>query len=107
MAHHLQAPFGAGVKGVILWGRADTQKRTNKLNKYFHKTMVPLLPPYLDRYGETCYPDLDSSGMLDLFDFLAFTNLFNAGDLGADFDGDGVLNLFDFLAFTNAFNAGC
>jgi len=54
-----------------------------------------------------CPPDLDGSGALDLFDFLAFTNLFNADNLGADFDGDGALNLFDFLAFTNAFNAGC
>ena len=54
-----------------------------------------------------CAPDLDGNGTLDLFDFLAFTNLFNAGDLAADFDGDGVLDLFDFLAFTNAFNAGC
>lgn len=54
-----------------------------------------------------CEPDLDDNGVLDLFDFLAFTNLFNASDLGADFDPDGVLDLFDFLAFTNAFNAGC
>jgi hypothetical protein len=56
---------------------------------------------------EGCAPDLDGDGALDLFDFLAFTNLFNAGDLQADFDPDGVLTLFDFLAFTNAFNAGC
>jgi len=57
--------------------------------------------------GEVCTADLDGNGVLDLFDFLAFTNLFNAGDLGADFAEDGVLDLFDFLAFTNAFNAGC
>ena len=25
----------------------------------------------------------------------------------ADFDGDGELNIFDFLAFSNAFDAGC
>ena len=54
-----------------------------------------------------CYPDLDGSGALDLFDFLAFTNLFNAEDSGADCDGDGVFSLFDFLCFVNAFNAGC
>ncbi len=54
-----------------------------------------------------CVPDLDGNGTLDLFDFLGFTNLFNAGDLKADFDPDGFLDLFDFLAFTNAFNAGC
>lgn len=54
-----------------------------------------------------CAPDLNGDGTLDLFDFLGFTNLFNAGDIKADFDGDGFLDLFDFLAFTNAFNAGC
>jgi murein tripeptide amidase MpaA len=56
---------------------------------------------------EGCYADLDGSGTLDLFDFLAFTNLFNAQDAGADCDEDGAFTLFDFLCFTNAFNAGC
>jgi hypothetical protein len=57
--------------------------------------------------GQPCPPDLDGNGSLDLFDFLAFVNLFNAGDPAADFDGNGVLDLFDFLAFINAFNTGC
>lgn len=57
---------------------------------------------------ETIRPaDLNGDGVYDLFDFLVFTNLFNAGSPLADFTGDGVLDLFDFLAFTNAFNAGC
>ncbi|MFI4881277.1 MAG: GC-type dockerin domain-anchored protein, partial [Phycisphaerales bacterium JB064] len=54
-----------------------------------------------------CPADLDGDGELTLFDFLAFQNLFNAGDPLADFDGDGDLTLFDFLAFQNAFDAGC
>ncbi|UYV13534.1 MAG: hypothetical protein NCW75_04435 [Phycisphaera sp.] len=54
-----------------------------------------------------CRADIDGDGALTLFDFLAFQNLFDAGDLGADFDGDGVLTLFDFLAFQNEFDAGC
>lgn len=33
--------------------------------------------------------------------------LIDTGDLTADFDGDGVLTLFDFLAFSNEFDAGC
>ena len=40
----------------------------------------------------------------------ALDGVFGApGDIpvAADFDGNGVLNLFDFLAFVNAFNAGC
>ena len=54
-----------------------------------------------------CRVDLDGDGVLDIFDFLAFGNLFDAGDPRADFDGDGVLDIFDFLAFGNEFDAGC
>jgi hypothetical protein len=57
--------------------------------------------------GGGCRVDLDGDGVLTLFDFLAFQNAFDAGDLIADFDGDGVLTLFDFLAFQNEFDAGC
>jgi uncharacterized membrane protein len=54
-----------------------------------------------------CPADVNGDGVLDLFDFLGFQNLFVAHDPGADFDGNGVLDLFDFLAFQNAFVAGC
>lgn len=47
--------------------------------------------------------DLDKNGMLDLFDFLVFTNLFVALDPIADFNLDETHDLFDFLAFVNAF----
>jgi hypothetical protein len=57
--------------------------------------------------GGDCYADLNNDGVLDLFDFLEFTNLFNAGDDLANCDGQGGLDLFDFLCYTNAFNAGC
>ena len=55
----------------------------------------------------TCRADFDGDGVLTLFDFLAFQNAFDAGDLSADFDSDGALTLFDFLAFQNEFDAGC
>ncbi len=57
--------------------------------------------------GEGCRADLDDDGELTIFDFLAFQNLFDAGDLTADFDDDGILTLFDFLEFQNQFDAGC
>ncbi|UYV11583.1 MAG: DNRLRE domain-containing protein [Phycisphaera sp.] len=56
---------------------------------------------------DTCRVDLDGDGDLTIFDFLAFQNAFDAGDLAADFDGDGSLTIFDFLAFQNEFDAGC
>lgn len=57
--------------------------------------------------GKKCYADCDGSGGLDVFDFLCFTNRFNAGEPGADCDGSGQLDVFDFLCFVNAFNGGC
>ena len=54
-----------------------------------------------------CRADLDDDGSLTIFDFLAYQNLFDAGDPLADFDGDGSLTIFDFLAFQNEFDAGC
>jgi hypothetical protein len=57
--------------------------------------------------GSVCRADLTGDGLLDFFDFLAFQNLFAAGDPQADFTGDGVLDFFDFLAFQNEFGAGC
>jgi hypothetical protein len=54
-----------------------------------------------------CAADLDGDAQLTIFDFLAFQNLFDAGDLLADFDGDGELTIFDFLEFQNQFDAGC
>jgi subtilisin family serine protease len=57
--------------------------------------------------GDECYADYNGDGTLDLFDFLAFTNDFNAGEGKANCDNEGGFDLFDFLCFTNAFNAGC
>ena len=68
----------------------------------FVKTDPTLYPSYPD-----CYADCDSSGSLDLFDFLCFTNAFNVNSFVADCDHDSAYTLFDFLCFTNAFNAGC
>lgn len=57
--------------------------------------------------GPGCYPDCDGDTELSFFDFLCYTNAFNAGDMYADCDGDKELTFFDFLCYTNAFNAGC
>ncbi|MFI4917423.1 MAG: GC-type dockerin domain-anchored protein [Phycisphaerales bacterium JB060] len=54
-----------------------------------------------------CYSDFDGSGSLDIFDFLAFLNAFEAGEAAADCDGSGSLDLLDFLCFQNAFDTGC
>ncbi|MGD1915777.1 MAG: PQQ-binding-like beta-propeller repeat protein [Phycisphaerales bacterium] len=58
-------------------------------------------------YHDACFADFDGDGELTIFDFLAFQNAFDRGDVLADCDGDGTLTLFDFLCFQNAFDAGC
>ncbi len=66
-----------------------------------------ILTTYFVEASSACRADLDGDGQLTIFDFLAFQNLFDAGDPIADFDGDGSLTIFDFLAFQNEFDAGC
>lgn len=62
----------------------------------------------------SCYADCDQStgaGVLDIFDFLCFQDLFVAGDpYACDCDlstGIGVCDVFDFLCFQNQFVSGC
>lgn len=62
---------------------------------------------YVVELPSACAADTDGNGLLDLFDFLGFQNLFVAQDCRADLNGDGVYDFFDFLAYQNAFSAGC
>lgn len=55
----------------------------------------------------TCYADANGDGVLDVLDFVAFQQLFVAGDDGADCNGDGELSVLDFVCFQLAFQAGC
>lgn len=57
--------------------------------------------------GGLCRADLAADGVLDVFDFLAYLNLFDAGDPRAYWNDDFVLNIFDFLAFQSDFEDGC
>lgn len=50
--------------------------------------------------------DFDRNGLLDIFDFLAFQNMWSVNDPRADLDqttGVGVFDIFDFLMFQNLF----
>lgn len=55
----------------------------------------------LSAYGPRA--DLTGDGVRDIFDFLAFQNFFDAGDLRADFNLSETLDVFDSLEFQNAF----
>ena len=57
--------------------------------------------------SEECRADMTGDGTLDIFDFFAFLDAFNAGSMQADFTGDGLLDIFDVFAYLDEFNAGC
>jgi probable HAF family extracellular repeat protein len=89
-AWRLQSATAINQSGQIVgWGLHNGQPRAFRLTP------------------SSCYADCDLDGELTFFDFLCYTNLFNANDPAADCDLDGELTFFDFLCFTNAFNAGC
>ena len=56
---------------------------------------------------EVCAPDLNGDGLVNTQDFLAFLNLWVAGDPIADWNDDGAINTQDFLAYLNDWAAGC
>lgn len=59
------------------------------------------------RLPVTLNPDLTGDGLADIFDVLAYFNLFGAADPLADIDGNGSLNIFDILGFFSVFVASC
>ena len=55
-----------------------------------------------------CACDFDPDPACDIFDFLAFQNLFVVGDpCACEMDPDPACDIFDFLAFQNEFVRGC
>ncbi len=49
--------------------------------------------------------DVNADLLVNTADFIAFLNLYNAGNPRADFDFSGLINTADFIAFLNAYNA--
>jgi len=72
---------------------------------HYEVGLLSIMPNQL--HPVTCVADLQSDGVLDIFDVFAFLNAFKAGNPTADFTGDGILDIFDIFAFLDAFNAGC
>jgi len=54
-----------------------------------------------------CLADFSGDNALDIFDFLAFQNLFVTNDPLADLNTDRVFDIFDFLAFQDLYAGGC
>ncbi len=68
------------------------------------RTIVPTTAFFNDA---PCPADFDHSGFVDIEDYTAFVQAFEAGDDSADFDGSGFVDIEDFTSFVVAFEAGC
>ncbi|OAB63968.1 hypothetical protein AY599_16350 [Leptolyngbya valderiana BDU 20041] len=105
------------VDGYVPAGRDRFEiVRATSIDGAFATTTIepvgPIGPAHIVSHGDAvilviCAADRDADGELTIFDFLAFQNLFDAGDLRADLDEDGQLTIFDFLTYQNRFAAGC
>jgi hypothetical protein len=58
-------------------------------------------------FGVGCRGDYNGDGAINILDFNAFNNDFQARNPQADFNQDGSYNIMDFVAFINAAAAGC
>ena len=83
--------------GVFLWEFSPTSHSRLHLLEDGQATLTVI----------ACRADINQDQVLDIFDFLAFFNAFDAGEALTDFDFDGELTVFDFLAFQNRFDQGC
>lgn len=57
--------------------------------------------------AEPCRADFNNDGVVDLFDYLDFVQVFAANAPEADYNNDLVIDLFDYLDFVQAFAEGC
>jgi hypothetical protein len=55
----------------------------------------------------TCAADLSGDGTVDVFDLLAYLDLWFSGAAGADLDGTPGVDVFDLLMYLDAWFAGC
>jgi hypothetical protein len=61
----------------------------------------------LDVLATTCAADVNGDGNLNIFDFVAFQNLWTRQNPLADCNGDGRFNVLDFVCYQALFQGGC
>ncbi len=62
---------------------------------------------YVFSAAPPCAADLDDNGAVDVFDLLAYLDLWFASSLAADLNGDSVTDVFDLLAYLDMWFQGC
>jgi len=58
-------------------------------------------------YRVPCPADYNNDGQIDFIDIVAFLNLFNSQDPGADLNADHAWDFLDISVFIQAISAGC
>ncbi len=108
--------FPGGFVGAL--GQSYTLISANNVSGTFATLQLPAHPTQGLKYGidyrpnavilrVTCNIDFNSDGVVDLFDYLDFVQIFQGGQLDADYNGDGVTDFFDYLDFVAEFANGC
>ncbi|MBU6411842.1 MAG: hypothetical protein KGS45_00065 [Planctomycetes bacterium] len=108
--------FPGGFVGAL--GQSYTLIAGNSVNGTHTVRQLPAHPTQGLKYGldyrsnavilrVTCNIDFNSDGVLDLFDYLDFVQIFQTGELDADYNGDGITDFFDYLDFVAEFANGC
>jgi hypothetical protein len=108
--------FPGGFVGAL--GQTYTLLSGSSVSNTFTTIQLPAHPTQGLKYGieyrpnavllrVTCLIDFNSDGVIDLFDYLDFVQVFQGGQLDADYNGDGVVDLFDYLDFVAEFATGC
>lgn len=63
--------------------------------------------PATQLFHASCLADFDGSGFIDIEDYAAFVQAFEAGEASADVDQTGFVDIEDFTLFVQRFEAGC
>ena len=82
----------------------DTDPNTSVPSDELHKVVL-----YIASINQApfCPGDIEGDADVDIFDFLAFQNLYASQDPRADVECDGDWDIFDYLAFLNLTSQGC
>ena len=85
--------------GGAFAGPAPTDELTTDQLQWMNDNFPP--PPLV------CPADLNNDGVVNTQDFIAYLNLWSAGDAAADWNEDGTVNTQDFIAYLNDWVVGC
>jgi hypothetical protein len=107
LAADLKAELEAGGILTLVFVDAETFTAATYRGQIGAAELPPELVITAEGKGTACYPDCDSSGALNIDDFICFQTFFAIGDTYADCDSSGNLNIDDFICFQTFFALGC